>query len=184
MRRPIGDVHRFDGQLHRWEVHLVVRLDQICIRAVYDDRERVDVLVWIGAVTGVVCYLAIGIKKALKLDDSLDVIAVHLIGGLLGSLLLLPVQAAPPADVRAEIARKLNIRVEDVRPAPFPGMFEVSNGAEIAYVSADGRYYLDGDLYDMDSKENLTDRRRASAREPGTVELRRRRTPRVDRMGS
>jgi Amt family ammonium transporter len=28
------------------------------------------------------------IKKALKLDDSLDVIAVHLVGGVVGSLLL------------------------------------------------------------------------------------------------
>ena len=34
------------------------------------------------------CYLAINIKKALRLDDSLDVIAVHLVGGLTGTLLL------------------------------------------------------------------------------------------------
>jgi len=42
----------------------------------------------IGAIAGVVCYLAISIKKALNLDDSLDVIAVHLVGGIVGSLLL------------------------------------------------------------------------------------------------
>ena len=42
----------------------------------------------IGFAAGVVCYLALSIKKALKLDDSLDVIAVHLVGGLIGSLLL------------------------------------------------------------------------------------------------
>jgi Amt family ammonium transporter len=42
----------------------------------------------IGLVAGVVCYLAIGIKKALKLDDSLDVIAVHLVGGIVGSVIL------------------------------------------------------------------------------------------------
>jgi Amt family ammonium transporter len=42
----------------------------------------------IGAIAGAVCYFAIGIKRALKLDDSLDVIAVHLIGGVVGSLLL------------------------------------------------------------------------------------------------
>ncbi|HVL93871.1 MAG TPA: ammonium transporter [Acidimicrobiales bacterium] len=42
----------------------------------------------IGAIAGVACYLAIGIKRALKLDDSLDVIAVHLVGGVVGSLLL------------------------------------------------------------------------------------------------
>jgi Amt family ammonium transporter len=43
---------------------------------------------YIGAVTGVVCYLALGIKRRFRLDDSLDVIAVHLVGGLLGSVLL------------------------------------------------------------------------------------------------
>jgi Amt family ammonium transporter len=42
----------------------------------------------IGAIAGVLCYLAISIKKALNLDDSLDVIAVHLVGGIVGSLLL------------------------------------------------------------------------------------------------
>ena len=42
----------------------------------------------IGLLAGVVCYLAIAIKAKLRLDDALDVIAVHLVGGLLGSLLL------------------------------------------------------------------------------------------------
>jgi len=44
--------------------------------------------VYIGLATGVVCCLALGIKQRYKFDDSLDVIAVHLVGGLLGSLLL------------------------------------------------------------------------------------------------
>ncbi|HUP76132.1 MAG TPA: ammonium transporter [Acidimicrobiales bacterium] len=44
--------------------------------------------VYIGLITGVLCYLALGIKKAFKFDDSLDVIAVHLVGGLVGSILL------------------------------------------------------------------------------------------------
>src|ERR687893_2248565 len=44
--------------------------------------------VYIGLITGVICYLALGLKKAFKFDDSLDVIAVHLVGGLVGSLLL------------------------------------------------------------------------------------------------
>jgi Amt family ammonium transporter len=42
----------------------------------------------IGFIAGVVCYLALRIKALFKLDDSLDVIAVHLVGGLLGALLL------------------------------------------------------------------------------------------------
>jgi Amt family ammonium transporter len=42
----------------------------------------------IGLIAGVGCYLALKLKTLLKADDSLDVIAVHLVGGLLGSLLL------------------------------------------------------------------------------------------------
>jgi Amt family ammonium transporter len=42
--------------------------------------------VFIGLIAGVVCYLALFIKGALRLDDSLDVIAVHLVGGLVGTL--------------------------------------------------------------------------------------------------
>jgi Amt family ammonium transporter len=44
--------------------------------------------IYIGAITGAVCYLALTIKKLIKVDDSLDVIAVHLVGGLVGSILL------------------------------------------------------------------------------------------------
>jgi Amt family ammonium transporter len=42
----------------------------------------------IGFLAGAVCYLALRVKAVLRLDDSLDVIAVHLVGGLLGTLLL------------------------------------------------------------------------------------------------
>ncbi len=42
-----------------------------------------------GAVSGVLCFFATGfIKNRLKIDDSLDVFAVHGIGGILGSLLV------------------------------------------------------------------------------------------------
>ena len=44
--------------------------------------------VYIGLIAGAVCYLALGIKKTFGFDDSLDVVAVHLVGGLAGSLLL------------------------------------------------------------------------------------------------
>ena len=40
----------------------------------------------IGLVAGAVCALAVSIKYALGFDDSLDVVAVHLVGGIWGSL--------------------------------------------------------------------------------------------------
>ena len=42
----------------------------------------------IGFVAGIVCYLALSLKTKFGFDDSLDVIAVHLVGGILGALLL------------------------------------------------------------------------------------------------
>ena len=42
----------------------------------------------IGLVAGAVCYLALSLKTKFGFDDSLDVIAVHLVGGLVGALLL------------------------------------------------------------------------------------------------
>jgi len=48
----------------------------------------------IGLAGGVVCYYAVGlIKSRLKIDDSLDVFAVHGVGGILGILLLAPFAA-------------------------------------------------------------------------------------------
>lgn len=42
----------------------------------------------IGAITGAACALAVGLKFRYRYDDSLDVVGVHLIGGLLGTLLV------------------------------------------------------------------------------------------------
>jgi Amt family ammonium transporter len=42
----------------------------------------------IGAIAGAVCFLAIALKFKYRYDDSLDVVAVHLVGGVIGSILL------------------------------------------------------------------------------------------------
>lgn len=83
--------------------------------------------------------------------------------------------ATPPAttaaptkpDVRVEIARKLEVKVEDVKPSPISGLYEIRSGAEVGYVSTDGRFYVDGDVFDMKSKANLTE----SVRQAGRLDL-------------
>ena len=42
----------------------------------------------IGIAAGVICYSALRIKFRFNFDDSLDVVAVHLVGGIVGALLL------------------------------------------------------------------------------------------------
>jgi len=51
----------------------------------------------IGVVAGVLCALAVGLKYKVGYDDSLDVVGVHLVGGIVGTLLigLLATDAAP-----------------------------------------------------------------------------------------
>ena len=44
--------------------------------------------VMIGILSGIVCYLAVGLKNKLKWDDALDVWGVHGIGGVLGVICL------------------------------------------------------------------------------------------------
>lgn len=50
----------------------------------------------IGVAGGVVCYFAVAVKYLLKADDSLDVTALHFIGGVVGGLLI-GVLASPAA---------------------------------------------------------------------------------------
>jgi Amt family ammonium transporter len=51
----------------------------------------------IGAIAGALCALAVGLKYKFGYDDSLDVVGVHLVGGLVGTLLIgfLATEAAP-----------------------------------------------------------------------------------------
>ena len=70
-----------------------------------------------------------------------------------------------PADVRARVVSKLQgAKPEDVGPSPIPGLYEVTMGGLIAYVSSDGKYLVSGNVYDLDSQVNLTASRRNAAR--------------------
>ncbi|MDA0250964.1 MAG: ammonium transporter [Actinomycetota bacterium] len=53
----------------------------------------------IGATAGILCALAVGLKFKFGFDDSLDVVGVHLVGGLVGTLMvgLVATQEAPAA---------------------------------------------------------------------------------------
>ncbi len=44
--------------------------------------------IYIGLIAGALCYLAVSLKFRFGYDDSLDVVGVHLVGGVVGSLLL------------------------------------------------------------------------------------------------
>jgi thiol:disulfide interchange protein DsbC len=76
-------------------------------------------------------------------------------------------ETAPKADVRAEIARRLDVKLEEIQPSPIPGLYEVRSGSDVGYVSVDGRFYVNGDIFDMKTRDNLTE----SARQQGRIDL-------------
>jgi thiol:disulfide interchange protein DsbC len=64
-----------------------------------------------------------------------------------------------------ELAATLTgVEAQDIFATPVPGMYEVAVGPEVAYVTDDGRYFIQGDLFDRDSNQNLTENRRSLAR--------------------
>jgi thiol:disulfide interchange protein DsbC len=69
-------------------------------------------------------------------------------------------------DPRAAILKRLpaGSKLEDLRPSPIPGLYEYMEGAEISYITSDGKFFIDGNVYDMDTRENLTEDRRTKAR--------------------
>jgi thiol:disulfide interchange protein DsbC len=88
------------------------------------------------------------------------------VAALLGTNALLsqtkaPVAAPAPASndaaLRALIAKAYpGVQIEGIRPSPLPGFREVVAGGRVVYVSADGKYMMQGNLVRLQDKENLT----------------------------
>jgi thiol:disulfide interchange protein DsbC len=66
---------------------------------------------------------------------------------------------------KEELASRLNgVAAEDISEAPIPGIYQVSVGANVAYVTKDGRYIIRGDIYDAETSNNVSEETRARAR--------------------
>ncbi len=89
---------------------------------------------------------------------------------LLATLLSLPLAVAVAGAsaqelTREELAGRLNgVAAEDISDSPIPGLYEVAVGANVAYVTKDGRYIIRGDIYDAESSSNVSEETRARAR--------------------
>jgi len=69
------------------------------------------------------------------------------------------------ADPRVELSGRIpGTRPEDLHASPIAGVYELARGADIAYVSSDGKYAITGDLYDLAKNDNLTETHRRALR--------------------
>lgn len=69
------------------------------------------------------------------------------------------------ASVRATVSGMFpEIQAEHIFGSPIDGWYTIRKGAIVAYVSADGRYLMQGDLIDLEQQVNLTENSRNDAR--------------------
>jgi len=76
-----------------------------------------------------------------------------------GLLVMSSVHAAEIPKGVAQLAEGLGVSLENVRPTPAKGLYELLVGTQIFYITSDGKYLLSGSMLDMTTKENLTDAR-------------------------
>lgn len=55
-------------------------------------------------------------------------------------------------------------QVDSVKPSEIRGLYEVSMGGNIFYASEDGKYLLQGQLFDAEAKKNITETKLANVR--------------------
>ncbi len=60
--------------------------------------------------------------------------------------------------VRQKVAGMFDlIEAEDVNPSPVDGWYMIQRASVVVYISADGRYLLQGDMIDLDNDVNLSE---------------------------
>lgn len=86
-------------------------------------------------------------------------------------------QAAPaPAAAKQPDLTKLQAALrgekpDTINPAAIPGLYEVVIGGQVYYLSEDGHYIVQGDIIDLNSRDNLTENRRGELRDKALAAL-------------
>ncbi|MBU6198539.1 MAG: DsbC family protein [Xanthomonadaceae bacterium] len=91
----------------------------------------------------------------------------HFVSFALLAIIALPAFAAddPTAIVTAALHKLApNAKIESVAPAPLSGFYAVVADGHPVYVSADGKYLIEGHVYDIDARRNLMDDAMAGVR--------------------
>lgn len=119
-----------------------------------------------------VAYRAIRIYESILQDDFQEVFymagfrvfwhgaAIALTMGI--SVPALAADAANAVDQQIRNSLKIllpNLQPDTIRGTVIPGLYEVSFGARVVYVTSDGRYLLQGKLTDLETRTAITDER-------------------------
>lgn len=74
------------------------------------------------------------------------------------------VQAADEDQIKARIAKIMpDTPADSIQKTPIQGIYEVTFGPKIVYMSSDGRYLLHASITDLDTNEDITETNQAKA---------------------
>jgi thiol:disulfide interchange protein DsbC len=62
------------------------------------------------------------------------------------------------------LAKRFRSEPSSIQQSVIPNMYQVMYGTEVVYVSSDGKYFLAGDLINLNTRENMTDVAKQSVR--------------------
>jgi thiol:disulfide interchange protein DsbC len=75
------------------------------------------------------------------------------------------VSASPEKTIRAALAKIVpDLQIDSISPSPVTGLYEVMVGTQLMYVTTDGRYFVDGRIIDLQTRQDLSEPRLAQAR--------------------
>lgn len=77
-----------------------------------------------------------------------------------------PAKSDPTAAVKDALQKLLRVDLDKVtiKPSVISGIYEVSLGGEVIYMTTDGRYLVIGDIRDAKTGENFTEKKRSEVR--------------------
>jgi len=64
-----------------------------------------------------------------------------------------------------------NATIDAIAESTLPGFYEVSLGGQLVYVSQDGRYLVQGTVYDIVNRVDITEQKRSDARKSALAEV-------------
>jgi len=79
--------------------------------------------------------------------------------------LTLPIANADEAAIKQSMVKSMpSVKVDSIKPSVVKGLYEVIVGANIFYVSEDGKYLLQGRLVDIAARKDLTEEKLSGTR--------------------
>jgi thiol:disulfide interchange protein DsbC len=73
--------------------------------------------------------------------------------------------ASPEKTIRDALGKIVpGVEIDSVTASPVKGLYEVMIGTQLMYVTGDGRYFVDGRIVDLETREDLSEPRLAGAR--------------------